>query len=306
MSGVMTFVRPSNLGALSICAGKAQMESRAVIAMPVLERLESPQAAMGTLGHLVIAQTLALMYHGDDAQTRDQDECLAKMSGAMARLSEWDRDVVRRCVGYAVALIEKYRPNRDGILIEQKMCGKLIGIARGGTADLVLVCGDIVIVLDHKCGFLDQGHAAEHVQTAAYAVMAYDKFKCREVHVHLAQGRLAPGNRFSSAAYDVHAIAAARSFTLGIVTKASMVTAQLSPSIKACRYCKALTVCREARGYFMRANDSMSMFGAPETPEDRLAIADAAAIAKRFSDEVKLLQKQWAKEIQADQGQATP
>lgn len=298
MTTVADLIRPSKLGAIDACNGAPQMEARAITAMPVLELLESPQAITGTLCHLLIAQTLTMIYHGEGPTFQPPEDCLAKMAGAMAQLTEWDRDVVRRCVAYAVALIDKHVPNRDGIIIEKKLCGKLVGIPRGGTADLVLVAGDIVIVIDQKCGFLDQGPADEHEQAAAYAVMAFDKWHPREVHVHIAQGRLSPSKRFTSAIYSAEAIEVARRFVIGLVAEAAKPTARLTPSITACRYCKALVVCRAAREHFMRANDDLAMFGVPDSDDERVRLAEAAQIAKAFADQVKALQRAWVEKAQ--------
>jgi hypothetical protein len=217
----------------------------------------------------------------------------------MSKLSDWDREVVRRCVAYVVKIVDIHKPNSDGIIVEKKLSGTFIGIPRGGTADVIIIANDIVVVIDHKCGFLDQGEASEHEQMAAYAVMAFDTWKPRLVEVHLAQGRLSPRKRFSAAVYNADAIERARRFAIGIVKAALLPDAEISPTIKACRYCKALVVCRAARERIMKANEELSLFGPPETPEDRVRLAETAQIAQRLAASVKDLQKEWVREQQA-------
>lgn len=266
--------------------------------IPALERLESPQAATGTLCHMIIAQILGLIYHGDGPTWNDPDWAFDRTAALMARLTDWDREVVRRCVAYAIHLVDRHKPNRDGILIERKLPGHWIGVARGGTIDFGIIVMPRVIIADWKAGFLDQGPADEHEQSACYACMAWDKYQPDEVEVHLAQGRLSPRRRFSAAVYDAAAIERARVFAVSFVKAALMPDAAINPTIKACRYCKALVVCRAARERIMKANEELAMFGPPESPEERMHLAESAQIAARFAATVKDLQKEWVREQQ--------
>jgi hypothetical protein len=304
------FIRPSSLGPIELCPGRPLMEARAVAEAPAIEHMDRPAAQQGTMGHAVVAQTLALTYHQPGGWTVP-DDALAQMAHGMQRLEPWTRDAVRRCVAYAVALVDEASQGEYDIAvqIEMHLSGQGIDIARGGTADLVLVCRDPVtgrirwvIVADWKLGWLDQGHAADHLQLGAYATMAADKYRPDlGTTVHLAQGRR---QEFSSAHYQPADIDAVRRRIRAAVAGAWAEAPELRPSIDACRYCKALTLCRPAREHIMTAIERAALFGAA-TPEDRVALAEAAAMARRFADDARDLAKQWQAENQSEHAKRT-
>lgn len=260
-------------------------------AIPAIGRLERAIALQGTMGHEVIAQTLALIYHGP--QRAAPGVAMAHMAPAIEQLLPWTRDGVRRCVAYVVALMDaEERAGRRPVLhVELKMSGKGINVPRGGTADVVIQSGDLVIVEDHKLGFLDQGDAADHLQLGAYACMAWDRFRPAEVHVHLAQGRL---RDFTAARFTRQHIEATRARVCAAVAAAEQSAPALRPAIDACRYCKAITHCRALREHLMHAADELALMGA--APEDRLRLAEDAALARRFAEEAKELARQWSNE----------
>lgn len=281
------------------------MEARAVDAFPALATMTHPQAQQGTLGHAVVAQTLSMIYQ-HPAGRQDYDVVLPKMEALLAGLDDWSKDGVRRCVTYVVALVDSLE--KEGLRVtlecEMHLSGQGIAIQRGGTADVVILARDAsnvlvqIVLVDHKLGFLDQGHASEHLQLAAYAVMAWDRFAADKplgivVDVHLAQGRL---RNFTAGRFDANAIAHMRQRIQQVVCASSVTTAELNPDIEACRYCKALTMCRAAREKIMNAYEETALFGMEAA--DLVKLAHDAAIAKRFAEEVSALQKQLVKENQ--------
>lgn len=303
MIDLASFVRPSSMDAIERCPGRPTMEARALAQVPALARITHAIAEQGTKAHAVKAQILSLIYHTPGVQS-DPYEAMTKMAGALAQLEPWASDACRRCVTYVVALVgqlvsEGYRVQVE---VEMHLPGTGVGIKRGGTADTVLLCWKNdqlrrVVVEDTKTGFLDQGEAADHLQLSTYAVMAWDKYLPAEpVDIHLAQGRR---REFSAARFDAPTIVGVRGRIRQAVAGAFAREPELRPSIDACRYCKALTHCRAAREYIMHAAEELSLFG--DSVEDRVRFIDAAAIAKRFAEEVRNLQKEWTKENQQAQ-----
>jgi hypothetical protein len=302
------FIRPSSAEPIELCPGRPRMEARAVRLVPTLRDLCSEAARQGTMGHEVMAGVARDAFAGDWSQAQ---AVISGIEGRMAGLAYWCKDAVRTCIAYLCDLVRRHIPRYPNvqILAEERLPGDGILIPRGGTADLVLLCRDadgvldLVVVVDWKTGFVSQGEAADHLQLACYAVMAADRWKPRHgVVVHLAMGRR---KEFSSAMYDSEAVAGVRARIQRAVLAARAEAPPLRPSLKACRYCKALLLCRAAREYLMDAFDQLALFGAE--PADRLQLADAIALAKRFAaDGDAVLKQMRAQEADAASRRSTP
>jgi hypothetical protein len=297
---VADFIRPSAIAAIELCPGRPTMEDRICQMIPGWQDRCSPIAQQGTMAHAVIAQALALMYHAPVAKT--QDQALVHLAGALERLEPWSRDAARRCVAYASALVDTWRAKgyQVTVQIEMHLSGRGVDIARGGTADLILVCRHpstqqvAVLLLDHKTGFIDQGEACEHRQLGCYSVMAMDKYNPDHLEVHLAQGRR---QEFSAGYFDDQAVEEIRAIVKAAVAAAKAENPPLRPSIDACRYCKALPLCGAAREHIMNAAERHALLGAD--PADRARLAEDAALARRFAEEARELAKLWR---EAEQG----
>lgn len=294
------FIRSSAMAAIEACPGRPTMEARAVALVPFLRDLCSEPARQGSKGHGVLFGVTVDAFAGDWSNAQ---AVIAGIEGRMAGLAGWTKDGVRACMAYVCALIAAAtrRFARVDVLGEEHLDGAGIDIPRGGTADLVLLCYDaagtlaLVIIEDHKLGFVSQGDAADHLQLGGYAVMAWDRWHPRQgVEVHLAAGRR---HAFSSALYDAPTITGVRDRLKSAVHEAKADAPELRPCLKACRYCRALLFCRPAREMIMDARDDLALFGFD--PADRLALQDAAALAKRFAQDADAVLKQ-ARAVEAD------
>lgn len=302
---ITEFIRPSALDGIERCDGKPTMEARACELVPALREMCGIPAVQGTMGHVVLAGVLSDALTGDWSRAQ---EVVAGLEGRMMGLLDWTKDAVRQCLAYALRVVRDCttRYHHVTILVERHLDGAGIDIPRGGSADVVILCQDEsgrvvrVVIIDHKTGFVCQGEAADHLQLGAYAVMAWDEWHpAGGVEVHLSAGRR---GEFSSALYDAPAIEAVRARIRRAVAAACAPAPQLRPSLKACRWCKALPLCRAAREHLMTAAESQALFGAD--PADRLALADAAALAKRFAADADALARLWRAQ-EADKRGAT-
>lgn len=300
MTDLLAFLRPSSLAAIELCPGRPAMEARAVQQVPELRDLCSEPARQGTMGHAVLAGVLSDAFAGDWSRAA---EVIAGVEPRMSALAYWTKDAVRACLAYAMHLIQRlsHRYARIEILVEVKLDGAGIDVPAGGSADLIIVCFDgagrcmRLVIDDHKCGFVSQGEAADHLQLGGYAVMGFDRWRPVEgVEVHLAMGRR---HEFSSALYDAQAIEGVRARIKAASAAARADAPPLRPCLKACRYCRALLFCRPARDLMMTAIDTSSMFGF--LPEDRMDMADAAKLMRRFIQDLDALTKA-EREAQAD------
>ncbi len=292
------FIRPSSMEAAEICPARPLMESRACALVPGLVDLSSVPAQEGTKGHEVLAGLFGDAFAGDWSYA---PHVFARMEDRLGCLAAWCKDAVRGCVAYALQVIRglSERFSSIEVLTEIKLDGTQCGIVRGGTADLVILCRQVaggpvveVHVIDHKCGFLSQGEAADHLQLAIYAVMSWDKWHPPSgVTVHLSAGRR---REYSAGLYDAELITVVRERVRSAVVRSLHPRPQINPARRACYYCRALPFCRPARNYLMKANEELFLFGAD--PADRVALADAAAIAKRFAQAADDVAKLWRKE----------
>ena len=274
------FIRPSTLAGIEACNVRPTMEAHATDILPALATWSSPIAEQGTKAHDIAAQTLALIYHGPVQQ--DPAAALAKMAGGLATLEPWAADAARRCVAYVVALVDQMKAEglRVKVEVEMHLSGQGFNVRRGGTADVVLLGFDgdrlvKVVVEDHKTGFLDQGHAADHLQLHTYAGMAWDRYAKAgpvRMEVHLAQGRR---REFSAASFKPEDIDRIRARVMAVVAAALKPSPEARPGIDQCRYCRALTLCRAARSAVDDAIEEWAYFGTK--PE-------ALALVRRFAD----------------------
>lgn len=301
------FIRPSATPALEQCEGRAAMEARAIALIPELATRTSPQARMGIVGHALAEQAISLIYdHGMPAP-----EAHRALADSYSDLDSWTRSCATKCVTYVVALVEREKKacRRVKVYHEIKMSGRGLEMPRGGTADILIASWaedprDRVpfrlIFEDHKLGFLDQGHAADHLQIAAYVVMGWDRmhkwarlddYSACEVEAHVAQPRAwnydtnSEPLRYTAATYTSEHIEPTRRKLIGIYRRARGARPKLNPCIKACRYCKALVLCRAAREHFMDAAESAALFGINNA--NLVEMNEAAKIARRFAEEVK-------------------
>jgi len=300
------FIRPSSLDALDPetgCPGRARMESRAVAAIPALARLSSEQADIGTTCHRITAQWLSCLFQAP-VENPDPKDVERVMGNTLKPLSEWDQSCIRKAVAYAVALVAKHKPTPSGVHIEVRLTSAgLFQRIYGGTADLVILKSYMIsgrwyrdaIVVDWKFGFLSQGEARDSRQLAAYAFLAAEHFNCVNAEVHLFAPRL---DECTAVRYERKDLDSFQKALIHTITQARSEDAECRPSLKACRYCKALVICRAVREAMMKAIDSGAIYCAT-TDEERMKLNQDATLCRRFAEEAAKVQKEWQTEQQA-------
>jgi hypothetical protein len=283
MKTAADFIRPSSLHAIAACPGRPTMEAAVVNAYGEPE--SSTEASMGHKAHAYTAESILNWREG-----QEWGDAIAKScnEATEAGLDHWTVWCIQSCCEFARDLIAKYGIERDMVLVEHAMEMLTQGMARTGTADLVLVeAFKRVIVVDWKFTFLDQGDATDHDQLASYATSAAETFKTSEVEVYLYAPRAEKGKRATGAKFDAKALQQNAAWARAVVARAKAPNPELVPSYNSCLYCRALTRCAAAKEFIVNTQEALLLIGQPSNPDAWGELAAAAKLAEKFGDDGK-------------------
>lgn len=282
------YIRPSSLGPLSLCSGRAQMEAR------VVELDGEPVASeVADLGHDLHARSQQVI----DAIAKDGcdwGEAIAYGCdiGVRNGVDSWSVYCLKFSLETVRDLVAKHGIELDNILTEHSLDMASLGFTQNGTADVILVVpGDLVVVIDYKFGFCDQGDAADHDQIQAYAAAAAETFTAKRVIVVLVQPRAEKPNRITQASFDAYALRANRAWTQSVINLARAENPLLTAGYEQCKFCRALTRCPEAKERIMNAKEALETLGKPLDDDGFGELADSAKLADKFAETGKDLAK---------------
>lgn len=281
------YIRPSSLGPLSLCSGRAQMEAR------VVELDGEPVASeVADLGHAAHAHTAFFVECIKNGASKEDNERFMSLNIAFNALDSWSQHCVRFCVTVAFDLVKKHGIELENILAEHSLDMASLGFAQNGTADLILIIpNDLVVVVDWKMGFVDQGDAADHEQIQAYAAAAAETFTAKRVIVVLVQPRAEKPNRITQASFDADALRANRAWTQSVINLARAENPLLTAGYEQCKFCRALPRCPEAKERIMNAKGALETLGKPLDDDGFGELADSAKLADKFAETGKDLAK---------------
>lgn len=284
------YIRPSALGAIAECEGRPLMEARVVELDG--EPPVSEVADLGTDGHRRIYEAIEswkLCQETGEHGAEWGDTIAAACNAATEDgVDGWTVICIQRCLEFARDIITKHGIEPDNVLGEHQLDMASVGfkqLANSGRADLVLVVpGKLVIVVDWKLGFIDQGDATEHDQTQAYAAAAAETFQATEVQVFLVQPRAPKLHRITGAKYDAQDLRDNRAWTASVLTLARAANPRLTAGYQQCLHCRALTRCPEARRFIMDASEALAALGHPLDADGFGELANAAKTADKFAE----------------------
>lgn len=281
------FRRPSSLAAIALCEGRPVMEA-AVFALDG-DPASSDVADMGHDGHERIA---ACVTAWKSSGAWEPCITLACSKASADGVDSWTVGVLQFCMEFARDLIARHGIQREHVLVEQALDMESLGFHRHGTADLVLVVpGKLVIVVDWKLGYIDQGEADEHDQTQAYAAAAAETYSAAEVLVYLCQPRAPKEHRVTGARYDADALRANRAWTSAVLRLSRSNNPQLCAGYHQCLHCRALPRCPEANRFIMETQEALAALGEPLDADGMGELAAAAKLAEKFAEVGKDLAK---------------
>lgn len=200
---------PSSLKRRELCPGSYRMEKD-------LPGFETEHSAEGTRLHEEIAQMIESFRDGKEIN----DTC----------------DETRKAFEYFFNVFSDNTQEEMKILVEYRMNFSYCGIEQFfGTADVVIVLGNKIIIIDWKFGHRSVDEAADNIQGAAYALMAMKEFQKDRAEVHFFNPVI--GQKTS---YEFGSVLSLSSYIMGVINKAREENAPLEPSEDACQYCKAM------------------------------------------------------------------
>ena len=159
-------------------------------------------------------------------------------------LTDDEERTAESCKIQAEALIHNTVEDGGVILRETRIWH--IGEGWSGKPDVVALsaCGKRALVIDYKTGRGEVADATSNMQLRALAVLVADEYWADEVTVAIVQPLAGP---VSTCTYDSAALDIAREEIARIIEGIHKPDAQRIPSAKACKYCRAKSVCPEAQ-----------------------------------------------------------
>lgn len=290
------FIRPSSTDENALCPARPAMQAKVVEL--VGEPAPTDEANLGHRAHSWGETGVRLLAQDESFELLDEIADIESVIAALRdahqkedrdyQLDPWTLSVVERYVRYVHALIVKHDIKPEHVLVEEKLDMVDLGFVNKGTADCVLVVPfKLVIVIDFKAGFVDQGDAVDHGQITAYGAAAAIRFKADYVEVRIAQPRAEKEHRFTGAIFDAPALEQAAAWIRSVNDACRAPNPQLNASFTACSNCKALRLCPAAQEYIVRTLEAFDIIGTPDSPEAWGELIGAAKLAEKRAEQVK-------------------
>ena len=283
------YIRPSSLGPISLCSARPTMEA-AVVAVEG----EQESAEVAELGHMLHARAEVIVKTVIDGPMGWDQSIEYECNNAKADgVDSWSIYCLRYATEVIRDLVKKHSIETDNILTEHSLDMASLGFTQNGTADVILVIpGELVIVADHKFGYVDQGDAADHDQLQSYAYAAAVTFNAKRVIVALIQPRAEKENRITQASFDADALRKNAAWTRSVINLARVENPTLTAGYEQCKFCRALHRCHAAKKKIMDAKEALEMIGHPLDNDGFGELADVAKLADKFAEVGKDLAKQ--------------
>ena len=200
---------PSTLERREACPASYKLEEG-------LPSFDTENAKEGTLKHATIAELITAYVDGKPLPDIDDVD----VKSAFDKFLEILREI----------------PDNDlQIFTERKLSYKSCGLeVYNGTADVVIVTPEKVIVIDWKFGHKEVTEAANNPQGAAYALAAMQEFDRNIADVHFYNPVIRQHSN-----YTFEGMEGIRDYVMGVIAECKRDSAPAVAGEKQCRYCKA-------------------------------------------------------------------
>lgn len=199
---------PSTLERREACPASYKLEEG-------LPSFDTENSKEGTLKHAATAEMISAYVDSKPLPDIDVD-----VKAAFRKFSEILREI----------------PDNDlQIFTERKLSYKFCGLeVYNGTADVVIVTPEKVIVIDWKFGHREVTEAANNPQGAAYALAAMQEFERKVADVHFYNPVI-----HQHSDYTFEGMEGIRDYVMGVIAECKRDSAPAVAGEKQCRYCKA-------------------------------------------------------------------
>lgn len=200
---------PSTLERREACPASYKLEEG-------LPSFDTENSKEGTAKHVATAELITAYVDGNPLPDVDDTDVKA----AFDKFSEILREI----------------PDNDfQIFTERRLSYKFCGLeVYNGTADVVVVSPEKVIVIDWKFGHREVTEAANNPQGAAYALAAMQEFDRKVADVHFYNPVI---HQHSN--YTFEGMEGIRDYVMGVIAECKRDSAPAVAGEKQCRYCKA-------------------------------------------------------------------
>jgi CRISPR/Cas system-associated exonuclease Cas4 (RecB family) len=168
-------------------------------------------------------------------------------SGDLSTLSDEEREIAEACLAEYTEILGALNLGEPKSITKEKRLW--YRDLYSGAIDQINHYGEnqeIALMIDWKTGRIAQGAAHENIQLRAYAVLLKANLPhLTKVYVAIVQPM---ATQYTIAEYDVADLALAEEEIVGICEAAYDPEAKRTPSQGACKYCRAKSICPEARG----------------------------------------------------------
>lgn len=274
------FRRPSNIGRIAACNGQPIMA--AAVTLEDGEAPAAPEADLGNVVHAAVCDGAQLWKGG-----MSWGDAIARVcnDAAASGMDSWSVHCIQATLEFYRDLIARYGIEPDNVLPEHQLDMAATGFKRKGTADLVLVIPfKLVVIVDLKAGFVDQGDAEDHDQMAVYAAAAAATFKAQKVIVWLWQPRAERDRRATAAEFDAALLHDTTTWSLAVLYRSRQPTAELCAGFNQCATCPAVRRCPAAKEFIVNVQEALAVLGAPTTPESWGEAIGAAKLAEKWAE----------------------
>lgn len=200
---------PSTLERREACPASYKLEEG-------LPSFDTENSKEGTSKHAVTSDLITAFVEGKPLPAVDD----ADVKAAFDKFSEILREI----------------PGNDfQIFAERKLSYKFCGLeVYNGTADVVIITPEKVVVIDWKFGHKEVTEAANNPQGAAYALAAMQEFDRNVADVHFYNPVIRQHSN-----YTFEGMEGIRDYVMGVIAECKRDSAPAVAGEKQCRYCKA-------------------------------------------------------------------